>query len=95
MPIILKEKVASGLTKSEIVEAIMASLEARDLKKVLLVGPDFTRFHSNAGFIINQYYHLLRKSDVEVDIMPALGTHVPMTEEECLEMYGDIPFEKF
>src|SRR5690606_17683985 len=63
-------------------------------KKVLLVPPDFTRFYSNAGVITNTYYHLLKDS-AEVDILPALGTHVAMTKEECEEMFGDIPFEKF
>ena len=94
MNIFLKEKSSDGLNKNEIQEAVKRSLAGRNLRKVLLIGPDFTRFHSNAGFIINCYYHLL-KDNVEVDILPALGTHVAMTKEECEEMYGDIPYDKF
>lgn len=50
--------------------------------------------HSGAGKITNMYYHAL-KDISEVDIMPALGTHVAMTAEECVKMFGDIPFERF
>ena len=28
-----------------------------------------------------------------MDILPALGTHAPMTREQCEKMFGDIPFE--
>lgn len=84
-----------GLTKDEITAALLASLEGRKLHKVLIVPPDFTRFHSNAGFITNVYYHALADQGAEVDIMPALGTHVPMTARQVAAMYGDIPFEKF
>lgn len=83
------------LSNEDIVNAIKQSLEGRNLKKVLIIPPDFTRFHSNAGFITNTYYHLLDDLGIEVDIIPALGTHVAMTKEECQKMYGDIPYDKF
>jgi nickel-dependent lactate racemase len=84
-----------GLTSEEIREALLVSLEGRTLNHALIIPPDFTRFHSNAGLITNIYYNELVARGCEVDILPALGTHVPMTEEECHIMYGDIPFEKF
>lgn len=64
------------------------------LKKVLLLVPDYTRYHSNAGAIANIYYHLL-KDHCQVDLLEALGTHVPMTAEQITDMYGDIPQERF
>lgn len=64
------------------------------LQKALLLVPDYTRLHSNAGKIANICYHRLR-DECQVDLMPALGTHAPMTEEECRQMYGDIPFDRF
>ena len=94
MSIFLRAENPRGLTEKEILNALEKSLAGRNLKKVLLIGPDYTRLHSNAGFIINRCYHLL-KEHAEVDIMPALGTHRPMTEEEVREMYGDIPYDKF
>lgn len=92
--IFLKSNKDHGLSVSEIKEAIKQSLEGKQVKKVLLVPPDFTRFYSNAGLITNTYYHLL-KDVAEVDILPALGTHEAMTKAECEEMFGDIPFDKF
>ncbi len=84
-----------GLTEEEIRQALLASLEGRQLEHVLIIPPDFTRFHSNAGLITNLYYHELTGRGCQVDILPALGTHVPMTKEEVESMYGDIPFEAF
>ena len=35
------------------------------------------------------------KDECEIDILPALGTHVPVTREEAAAMFGDIPYERF
>lgn len=59
-----------------------------DLKKVLLIPPDLTRMHSGAGKITAMYYDLL-KDICQVDIMPALGTHEPMSAQECREFFGE------
>ena len=62
-------------------------------KKILLVVPDYTRYHSNAGLIANTLWHCL--TGCRVELLQALGTHVPMTREEIAQMYGDIPFGAF
>ena len=85
----------SGLRREEIERALLQSLEGRDLHHVLIIPPDFTRFHSNAGLITNIYYHALLERGCQVDILPALGTHVPVTEQEAKTMFGDIPFHCF
>ncbi|MBQ9718969.1 MAG: DUF2088 domain-containing protein, partial [Clostridia bacterium] len=55
---------------------------------------DFTRMYSGAGKITAFYYEML-KDTCDVDVMPALGTHVPMTEEECRTFFlGVVPYEK-
>lgn len=95
MNIFLTERNGEGLTKTVLTEALQKSLEGKTLKRILLIPPDFTRLHSNAGFLTNVYYHMLKERGAEVDILPALGTHRPMTKEEVAEMYGDIPFEAF
>ena len=46
----------AGLSMDEIRVALLQSLEGRELHKVLILPPDFTRFHSGAGFITNIYY---------------------------------------
>ncbi|MBE6828460.1 MAG: DUF2088 domain-containing protein [Ruminococcaceae bacterium] len=84
----------NGLTKEEIKTALLKSLEGRSLKKVLILPPDFTRFHSGAGYITNVYYHTLTEQGVQVDIMPALGTHVAVTQEQWKAMFGDIPYDR-
>ena len=67
----------------------------RRLRKVLLLPPDFTRGHSQAGLIVQILYRMLAPK-TQVDIMPALGTHVPLSRDERLEMFGpDIPEKRF
>jgi nickel-dependent lactate racemase len=82
------------LTEAQIQQQLRRSVEGKDLSKILLIVPDITRYHSNAGTITNYYYHFL-KDRCQVDILPALGTHDPMTPEEVVDMYGDIPFDRF
>ena len=62
-------------------------------KKVLIVPPDQTRIHSRAGEITALLYKYYKK-DLK-DILPALGTHTPMTDNQLSEMFGDIPGELF
>ncbi|NLL35015.1 MAG: DUF2088 domain-containing protein [Clostridiales bacterium] len=86
----------AGFSDDEIFAVIEKSLSDRrdSLKKILILPPDITRFHSGAG-IITQYIYQLLHDTCEIDILPALGTHTPMTEDECSLMYGDIPYERF
>ena len=92
--IYIRAKDDAGLSEAEIKRALLKSIKGRKLGKVLILPPDFTRFHSNAGYITNVYYHALTDRGAEVDIMPALGTHVPVTESQWETMFGDIPYEK-
>jgi nickel-dependent lactate racemase len=62
-------------------------------KKVLIIPPDFTRFHSRAGDItvlLYKYYGKRLK-----DILPALGTHAPMTDIQISEMFKGVPKDLF
>lgn len=57
--------------------------------RVLAIPPDFTRSHSQAGLLTRfvwEYYGQRLAA-----ILPALGTHSPMTEEQIQEMFGDLP----
>ncbi|HNY52011.1 MAG TPA: lactate racemase domain-containing protein [Bacteroidales bacterium] len=62
-------------------------------KKVLVLPPDFTRFHSRAGDITTLIYKYYREN--LSDILPALGTHSPMTDAEIAEMFKGVPAELF
>ena len=82
------------ISDSELKEALLGALEGRQLNKVLLLPPDYTRLYSGAGKITAVYYEAL-KDICEVDIMPALGTHEPMTREEFTAFFGSgVPFER-
>jgi nickel-dependent lactate racemase len=93
---IIKKAVAEGgIADGElrgIIEKSISGLKT-GLARVLLLPPDFTRMHSGAGKITAMYYELL-KDFCQVDIMPALGTHDPMTAAECREFFGEsVPLE--
>jgi nickel-dependent lactate racemase len=91
----MASRAPEGLSRDEIRAALAESLAGRRLRKALVIPPDFTRFHSNAGFITNTCFHLLTAAGCAVDVLPALGTHAAMTRAECREMYGDVPYERF
>ena len=78
--IILKADSECGINDNELYKALEKAIgDCRaGLKKVLLLPPDFTRCHSGAGKITAMYYEML-KDTCKVDIMPALGTHEPMS----------------
>ena len=62
-------------------------------KKVLVVPPDYTRLHSRSGDITSLIYRYY-KDDLK-DILPALGTHVPMSDHEMDEMFVGVPKDLF
>ncbi|OQX29230.1 MAG: D-mannonate epimerase [Spirochaeta sp. LUC14_002_19_P3] len=58
-------------------------------RKVLIIPPDITRLHSHAGDItchIHSFY-----GTAVGGILPALGTHAPMSENELARMFPGIP----
>ncbi len=62
-------------------------------ENVLVVPPDFTRFHSMAGRITEFVYAYYREKIKA--ILPATGTHFPMTHEEISIMFPSIPEKLF
>jgi nickel-dependent lactate racemase len=78
-------------------EALAQALRVigRPLRKVLLLPPDHTRLNSNAGELTALLFQML-SPQTHVDIMPALGTHSPMTEAQLRMMFGEsIPLSRF
>ncbi|PCJ62597.1 MAG: D-mannonate epimerase [Planctomycetota bacterium] len=64
------------------------------LNKILIIPPDFTRFHSKAGDITVALYKQLKDIST-IDILPALGTHVKMSAQELDKMFPGIPHLHF
>lgn len=91
----LYERTPEGLSREEIRTALSDALRDRlpSPKKVLLLPPDYTRFHSYAGPITEILYDML-KDTCTVDILPALGTHVPVSESEWASMFGHVPYDR-
>ncbi|GAB6275692.1 MAG: lactate racemase domain-containing protein [Rectinema sp.] len=68
-----------------LVERTIEGSGALTSKRILIIPPDITRFHSRAGQITDL---LVAKLGSRVaGIMPAIGTHAPMTGEEIAHMY--------
>lgn len=103
-------------------QAFLDSVGPRD--DVLILPPDYTRFHSQAGKItqiISEYFNFIEpcespkesapkkakseagtaissskrsSSHPSIEIMPALGTHMPMSKEQIKTMFGEKLAEK-
>ena len=99
----------TSLSEDQLREHITSFLEVLgEREDVLLIPPDFTRFPSHAGLItqlISEFYKFTnppagKVAKIEGDsiptiqILPALGTHGPMTEIEIRKMFGDALAEK-
>ena len=82
------------MTAAEVKAALFGVLEGLGAKtRVLAVPPDFTRMHSKSGEITEMAYEFY--GDRLVDVLPALGTHKPMTDAEIAAMFGSVPRELF
>ncbi len=80
-----KDKVRSAL------ETVLGSFGKR--KRVLILPPDITRAHSGAGMITELLWERLEER--VIDILPALGTHMPMEPAEIRRMFGKVPLTLF
>ena len=75
------------LKKEDIREAMIVTLDFfEDRQNILIVPPDITRAHSGAGMITELLWNLL--NDRMKNILPALGTHPPMSKNEISRMFG-------
>jgi len=61
--------------------------------RVLVVPPDSTRAHSRAGELTRHAFEYY--GDRLTDVIPAIGTHVPMSDTEIARMYEGVPRELF
>jgi nickel-dependent lactate racemase len=82
------------LKREDIRAALSVALNSlSDRNSVLVVPPDITRAHSGAGLITELLWDQLG-SRVK-DILPALGTHMPMEKSEISRMFGSVPYHLF
>jgi nickel-dependent lactate racemase len=82
------------LKREDIRAALSVALNSlSDRNSVLVVPPDITRAHSGAGLITELLWDQLG-SRVK-DILPALGTHMPMEKSEISRMFGSVSYHLF
>ena len=81
---------STDLTDADLKAALATAFEKLGPRqKVLALPPDFTRLNSMAGpltCMVHDYF-----GEKLVDVMPALGTHVPMTGEQLDRMFPSLP----
>lgn len=82
-----EEKGISGEQLEKMMDDLL--VQYPNAKKVLIIPPDYTRCYSYAGEITQILYKKLSQS-AEVDVIPALGTHMAMNEEEMQKFFGDV-----
>lgn len=83
-----------SFSPAEIQEALYSAFDKLGMKKnVLAIPPDFTRYHSMAGELTCSAYKYYGKRVSA--ILPALGTHAPMSGGEIDKMFPGIPGELF
>lgn len=83
-----------NLTGNDMREGLAEALGKIGLrKKVLVIPPDITRFHSRAGEITRMAFDFF--GDRISDILPALGTHKPMDAGELNRMFPGVPHHLF
>jgi nickel-dependent lactate racemase len=79
----------------ELVESLLEQLRRqRRLRRVLLLPPDISRLHSWGGPLTVKLYERLHR-EAAVAVLPATGTHTPMTDAEIERMFPGIPRRLF
>jgi nickel-dependent lactate racemase len=76
----------------ELLDDMLARL--KPLNRVLLVPPDVTRFHSWAGTLTGLLWQRLQDGPF-VAVMPAIGTHTPVSAAEIERMFPSVPADRF
>jgi nickel-dependent lactate racemase len=99
----------TALSDDDLRNHIYAFLDSvGEREDVLILPPDYTRFHSQAGKLtqmVAEYYNFIPSAPTTTDpprtkkikssneptlqILPALGTHAPMSEEQIKNMFGE------
>lgn len=84
----------TSLSKDDLKKGLFEALDKLgERHKILAVPPDYTRLPSKAGVLTEftwEYY-----GEKLTDILPALGTHTPMTDYQIDNMFGNTPRNLF
>lgn len=85
-----KGSVNTALSAEDLRNGLFSALEKiGNCQKVLAIPPDYTRLPSRAGELTEFAWEYF--GDKLTDVLPALGTHSPMTAEQISHMFGKLP----
>jgi nickel-dependent lactate racemase len=77
-------------SSEDLKKGLFEALEKMGKKhKVLAIPPDYTRLPSRAGELTEYAWQFY--GDAMTDVLPALGTHSPMTSHQIEHMFGTLP----
>lgn len=86
--------VSEELTSEDLRKGLTGALSAiGQRKRVLIVPPDASRYHSRAGELTEMAY--AHYGEAVKAVLPALGTHTPMSEDAIARMFGKVPRSLF
>jgi nickel-dependent lactate racemase len=85
-----KGSIDTEFTSEDLKKGLFEALEKIGKKhKVLAIPPDYTRLPSRAGELTEYAWQFY--GDAMTDVLPALGTHSPMTAHQIDHMFGVLP----
>ena len=80
--------ISAGELRRAVERAVEEEVRATRARRVLLVPPDASRRRSRAGEITAVLHRRLSAAGCDTWVLPALGTHRPMTEGEVAQLFG-------
>lgn len=84
----------TGFSAEDLKQGLFEAFKKIGIKqKVLAIPPDYTRFPSRAGELTEMTWEYF--GERLTDILPALGTHTPMTDQQINHMFGKTPRSLF
>lgn len=84
----------TDLSLAELDDLLLGSLaKLGERHRVLAVPPDASRFHSRAGELTRLVWK--HYGDQLKAVLPAIGTHTPMSPEQLTRMFGEMPHSLF
>lgn len=89
-----KGSVETSFSANDLKQGLFEAFEKIGAKqKVLAIPPDYTRLPSRAGELTEMTWEYFGQK--LTDILPALGTHTPMTDSQIHHMFGKTPRDLF